>query len=133
MTPAQTAAAHACHAGANEGLKSFPEILGTLATNGFDGYFVDLRAGTSRYYLTSGASTDCVGKPVDIDPAFHPAALQAAITEAQAGGPDYSYSGFCRKAGQAGCAGYLVSLAGRRVLYFARTGETHVEHFPAGK
>jgi hypothetical protein len=30
----------------------------------------------------------------------------------------------------AGCAGYIVSFLGRRVVYFGRTAETHVEHFP---
>lgn len=29
-----------------------------------------------------------------------------------------------------GCAGYIVSFIGRRVLHFGRTAETHVEHFP---
>ncbi len=30
----------------------------------------------------------------------------------------------------AGCAGYFVSLIGRRAVYFGRTAETHVEPFP---
>jgi hypothetical protein len=30
----------------------------------------------------------------------------------------------------AGCAGYLDSLDGRRVVCFGRSGETHVEHVP---
>ena len=30
----------------------------------------------------------------------------------------------------AGCAGYIVSFLGRRVLYIGRTAETHVELFP---
>ena len=30
----------------------------------------------------------------------------------------------------AGCAGYLVSFPGRRVLYWGRTAHTHVEMFP---
>jgi len=30
----------------------------------------------------------------------------------------------------AGCTGYLVSFPGQRAVYFGRTGETHVEHFP---
>ena len=35
-----------------------------------------------------------------------------------------------RKVMAAGCAGYMVSFLGKRVLYFGRTAETHVEHFP---
>jgi len=31
----------------------------------------------------------------------------------------------------AGCAGYLVSFLGRRVVYYGRSAETHVEHFPS--
>lgn len=30
----------------------------------------------------------------------------------------------------AGCAGYLVSFLGRRVVYFGRTAEIHIEEFP---
>lgn len=31
----------------------------------------------------------------------------------------------------AGCAGYIVSFIGRRVLHLGRTAETHIEHFPS--
>ena len=57
-------------------------------------------------------------------------AVRAAIHEAQSGAPGYSYQGFSRKVKAAGCAGYLVSFPGKRVLYVARTGETHTELFP---
>jgi hypothetical protein len=30
----------------------------------------------------------------------------------------------------AGCVAYMVSLPGRRVVYYGRTGASHVEHFP---
>ncbi|MEQ8934722.1 MAG: hypothetical protein RIE56_02890, partial [Amphiplicatus sp.] len=58
------------------------------------------------------------------------ARMQAAIREAQQQAPGYTYKGFCKKAADAGCAGYVVSFSGRRALYFGRTAETHVEHFP---
>lgn len=32
-----------------------------------------------------------------------------------------------------GCVGYHVSLAGRRAVYYGRSGETHVEQFPPAK
>jgi hypothetical protein len=44
-----------------------------------------------------------------------------------------AYKGFCEKVLAAGCAGYIVSLAGRRAVYFGRTAETHVELFPSTK
>ena len=33
----------------------------------------------------------------------------------------------------AGCVGYIVSIVGRRAVYFGRSAETHVELFPSGK
>jgi hypothetical protein len=56
--------------------------------------------------------------------------VKAAIREAQALVPGYTYKGFCDKIKRAGCAGYLVSFPGHRVLYFGRCGETHTEYFP---
>ena len=62
--------------------------------------------------------------------AFDAPAVQAAIREAQQLVPGYTYSGFCKKVMTAGCAGYVVSFPGRRVLYYGRDAETHVERFP---
>ena len=56
--------------------------------------------------------------------------VERLVRWAQANPADYSYPAFCEKVKAAGCAGYLVSFLGRRVIYFGRTGETHVEHFP---
>lgn len=56
--------------------------------------------------------------------------MQAAIREAQALVPGYSYRGFCEKAAAAGCALYIVSFSGRRAAYVGRSGDTHTEHFP---
>lgn len=61
---------------------------------------------------------------------FDAAAVARAVREAQAGAPGYTYAGFSAKVKAAGCAGYMVSFPGRRVLFFGRTAETHVEHFP---
>jgi uncharacterized protein YbcV (DUF1398 family) len=33
----------------------------------------------------------------------------------------------------AGCVSYFVSLAGRRAVYYGRTGDEHVEWFPGAK
>jgi len=65
-----------------------------------------------------------------VAPALDAARLEAAIRDAQALVPGYTYRGFCETAAAAGCAGYLVSFSGRRALYVGRTAETHVEHFP---
>jgi uncharacterized protein YbcV (DUF1398 family) len=68
--------------------------------------------------------------PETVAERFDATAIITAIREAQALVPGYTYKGFCAKVAAAGCAGYLVSPLGKRVLYYGRTGETHTEYFP---
>jgi uncharacterized protein YbcV (DUF1398 family) len=128
----QQAIARQCLEAAESGTMTFPQVVGALMAADFDGYFVDLRLGRATYYLP-----DCEGlelpthrSAVAVAAEFDIDVLKAAIREAQALVPGYTYKGFCDKVKRAGCAGYLVSFLGRRVLYFGRTAETHVEHFP---
>lgn len=124
--------AKTCLAAAHEGTAPFPEIVGRLIAAGFEGYLVDYRRNTTTYILPDGESV-VLDNPLSeglVAAAFDAAGLADQVAWAQAGPPDYSYGAFCRKAKAFGCAGYLVSFLGRRVLYFGRTAETHVEHFP---
>jgi uncharacterized protein YbcV (DUF1398 family) len=132
MDTLQIALAQSTLDGAESGQMNFGQIVTALSEAGFDGYLVDYRRNIATYYLPDG---DNVGLDMDITPAevatvFRPDAMKAAVREAQTNAPGYSYRGFCEKAKAAGCAGYLVSLSGRRVLYFGRSGETHTEHMP---
>jgi uncharacterized protein YbcV (DUF1398 family) len=132
MDADRIAIARTCLNGADDGSLSFPQIVGTLIGAGFDGYLVDYRRNTASYYLPDGDSAD-LPMPAHgpaVAATFSAETVAEAVREAQAGGPGYSYAGFTAKVKAAGCAGYLVSFPGRRVLYFGRTGETHVEHFP---
>lgn len=132
MTPEQHTTAQKCLDAADGGTMNFPQIVGALIEAGFDGYLVDLRAAQATYYDSAGEGLTLPGhrSATSVAAAFDQAAVQAAIREAQAAAPGYTYRGFCDKVRRAGCAGYLVSFTGRRVLYFGRSGETHVEHFP---
>jgi uncharacterized protein YbcV (DUF1398 family) len=65
-----------------------------------------------------------------VAPGFDAGEVEAMVRWAQSGDAAYSYAAFCARVKAAGCAGYIVSFPGRRVLYFGRTAETHVEHFP---
>jgi len=76
-------------------------------------------------------------EPINEGPAYSPVdtfdagVVKAAIKEAQLLVPGYTYHGFCRKVTeQGGAAGYLVSIVGKRVLYFGVNGEIHKEYFP---
>lgn len=132
MDPENAAVARACLAGAADNSMTFPEIVATLMSAGFEGYTVDFRRRTASYYLPDGDFVDLSTHPIEtpIGSAFDQAAVQSAIREAQQLVPGYSYRGFCEKVAAAGCAGYTVSFLGRRALYVGRTGETHTEHFP---
>lgn len=111
---------------------TFPEIVDRLTGEGFESYAVDLRRAVATYFLPDGDAIDLPtgDEALAVAPNFDAGAIRAAIAEAQALVPGYSYKGFCRKVAAAGCAGYIVSFIGRRALYIGRTGETHVEHFP---
>ncbi len=110
----------------------FPAIVGALIAAGFEGYTVDYRREACAYYLPNGESIELPLPPDDeaVAAEFLGEAVKAAIREAQSGVAGYTYKGFCRKVKAAGCAGYIVSFSGRRVVYFGRTAETHIEHFP---
>ena len=103
-----------------------------LMAAGFDGYAVDLRRGTTAYYLQSGEAVELASAHGTgaVAERWDEAAVRAAIRDAQAQVPGYTYLRFCARLSAAGCAGYVVSFLGRRVLYFGRTAETHTEHFP---
>lgn len=132
MDPRLTEVAQRCHSAAYDGTLDFPAIVGALIGAGFEGYTVDYRRHTNTYYLPSGQSVE-LSMPHSagaVAPGFDGKAIEAAIREAQTQAPGYTYAGFCEKIVAAGCAGYMVSFLGRRVVYFGRSAELHVEHFP---
>jgi uncharacterized protein YbcV (DUF1398 family) len=127
-----TATAQRCLSAAYEGTLSFPAIVGALVEVGFEGYEVDYRRGTATYFVPDGDSVQ-LGAPATLGSVaaeFKAELVEQAVREAQSGAPGYTYAGFCAKVKAAGCAGYMVSFLEKRVVYFGRTAETHVEHFP---
>lgn len=132
MDAHQTAVAKLCLDGAHDGKMDFPAIVGTLIAAGFEGYTVDFRRQVATYYAPDGSSLE-LPLPADgegVAAGFDGDAVKEAIRQAQSGDVGYSYTGFCRTVKVAGCAGYMVSFLGQRVVYFGRTAEMHVEHFP---
>ena len=124
--------ARTCLNAAYDGTMHFPDIVGRLIAAGFEGYVADYRRGTTTYYLPDGDSIELGNHASDgaVAARFDQAGVAAQVRWAQANPPDYSYAEFCRRVKALGCAGYIVSFPGRRVLYFGRTAETHVEQFP---
>ena len=132
MDSHRTQIAETCLRGAESNAMTFPRIVGALMAAGFESYFVDFRQAKATYYTPDGDSVELISgaRGASIAPDFDAAAVRSAISEAQNLVPGYTYKGFCAKVMASGCAGYLVSFSGRRAVYFGRTGETHVEHFP---
>ncbi|HEX3914299.1 MAG TPA: DUF1398 family protein [Steroidobacteraceae bacterium] len=132
MDTQKEAIALKCLKGAESNSMTFPQVVSTLMRAGFEGYSVDFRRGMVAYYSPCGETVEFSGAkptpPVAVD--FDASAVKEAIREAQTLVPGYTYQGFITKVAGAGCAGYMVSFLGRRVLYFARSAETHIEHFP---
>src|SRR5689334_130943 len=120
--------ADSCSRGSDDGSLNFPQQLALLAAAGIEGYYCDLRRATKRYYLPDGGSIEVEARrhKVPVPARFDAAAVERAVRGAQAG--DLDYRTFCETVMAAGCPGYLVSILGRRVVYFGRSAETHVEH-----
>ena len=122
--------AQVIHDESESGEITFPESVRMLMEAGFDGYVVDFRRSIRTYFMSDGASIDLeTGRPGPVSERFDVAVIKEAIREAQALISGYTYESFCKKVASAGCAGYLVSIIGKRVLYFGRTGEAHTEYF----
>ena len=123
--------AQAAFEGSAANTVTFPEGVRMIAAAGFNGYLVDYRSGTRTYHQSNGevfAFQGDVYSPVD---AFDAGIVKSAIKEAQLTVPGYTYQGFCHKVTErGGAAGYLVSIVGKRVLYFGVNGETYTEYFP---
>lgn len=135
MDEHQKSVAMTCLEAADSNRMTFPQIVGTLMQEGFESYMIDFRRAAATYYLPDGDSVDLPAHRIEtaITPAFDAARVEAAIREAQQLVPGYTYRGFCEKVAAAGCAGYMVSIAGQRAVYYGRTGENHVERFPGAR
>lgn len=120
-----------CTQGSDNNTLTFPDVLGKLAAAGVESYLCDLRRATKTYYLPSGESGDVKSHAVatPISPAFDGTRVESAVRQSQRN--EHTYAEFCEKVAAAGCAGYIVTLLGRRAVYFGRDGQTFTELFPA--
>ncbi len=122
-----------CTNASHEERITFGEVVGRLIAAGVERYHVDLVRGESIYFMPDGQSHRIAYKAIDARPAeaFSADGVLAAVRSIQAGRTKYLT--FCRQIMEAGCVGYLVSMQGRRAVYYARSGETYVEPFPGSR
>jgi uncharacterized protein YbcV (DUF1398 family) len=110
---------------------TFPEVVMKLMQAGVERYHADLLRADKIYYLPSGESYRVPAAPVQATPAsaFAADGVAAAVRAIQQ--QKIQYREFCERIAQAGCVGYIVSMVGRRAVYYGRTGDSYVEPFPA--
>jgi uncharacterized protein YbcV (DUF1398 family) len=113
-----------------QGKLIFPKVVQGLLEVGVESYLVDFAAKQKTHYLTDGTTYTV---PMILDPGpiaaeFNGAGLVAAIRGAQA--DTVRYPEFVKRSTAAGVIGYWAFLTGKRVIYFGRKGEQHIEEFP---
>lgn len=111
----------------------FPEVVRRLLEAGVESYFCDLASGQETFYMIDGKThVEKMNLPVvPIAEEFSPTGVVAAIRGAQS--DTIRYPEFMRRSAAAGVIGYWAFLRGRKVIYFGRKGEFHIEEFPRAK
>jgi uncharacterized protein YbcV (DUF1398 family) len=113
------------------GTMSFPEVVGQLLTAGVEYYHVDYVGLKKTFYNAEGdevvTTINYEGLP-SVAPEFSIEAIRADILDSQRNGQ--KYRDFTRRAMEAGVQGYFAFLRGKRVTYFGRQGDQHIEWFP---
>lgn len=128
-----TQAIHEVLAETHEGKLIFPEVVGRMLAAGAESYFVDVPRAEDIVYLRDGSAM-AVKMHLELNAVaeeFSVEGIVAAIRAAQR--DEIRYPEFMRQACAAGVAAYWAFLTGRKVIYFGRKGETHVERFPGAK
>ena len=122
-----------CSRASDEGRESFAAIVNKLIDAGIERYHADLVRSEKTFYLPNGESENVSNEAIGVTPAmsFSASGVEAAVRAIQAGA--IPYKTFCERVLAAGCVGYHVSIAGRRAVYYGRTGDSHVEWIPGAK
>ena len=111
---------------------TFPEVVGRLVAAGVERYHVDFVGGERVFYMPDGTFERVPAhKAPQAAQAFSARNVEAAVRAIQR--DEIQYREFCGRITQAGCVGYHVFIAGRRVVYYGRDGEQHIEYFPGAK
>jgi uncharacterized protein YbcV (DUF1398 family) len=116
-----------------EGKITFPQVVGILIGEGIESYHVDYIRSENTYYLPNGENIrEAIPHKFPIaSKEFSPDKVKTSIKRIQAGEIDYNT--FSEEIIQAGCVFYIAYLSGKRVIYFGREGDFHVEYFPGAK
>ena len=126
-------AIHEAAIATQQGKMTFPQVVQQLLAAGVESYRVDFATAEKTHYLADGTTVTVpmILEPGPIAADFNGAGLVAAIRGAQA--DTVRYPEFVKRSTAAGVIGYWAFLTGKRVIYFGRKGEQHIEEFPKPK
>lgn len=115
------------------GTITFPEVVQRLSGAGIESYKVDLIRNVKVFYSRTGETH---AESFDFDgpaaaPEFNASGVASAVRASQEG--RIKYQEFLALILEAGTSDYAVYIDGRRVIYFGRKGDFHIEHFPSQK
>ncbi|HVZ84578.1 MAG TPA: DUF1398 family protein [Terracidiphilus sp.] len=118
---------------AHAGRLIFPQVVQRMLAANVESYFVDLRSAQDTVYLNDDTM---LTEPLHLDygsiaQEFSKPGIVAAIRAAQR--DEIRYPEFMRRAAAAGVVAYWALLTGKRVIYFGRLGDIHVEWFPGAR
>jgi uncharacterized protein YbcV (DUF1398 family) len=122
---------HNCARGSLEGAMPFPEVVAQLVDIGCEQYHADFRRRAQTYYMPDGdahveplpLASQAVGQNFSADD------IVSALRAIQA--RQINYVRFLERIIAAGCVGYFVYITGKCAIYLGRSGDFHVERFPA--
>ncbi len=124
---------HEAMAESQAGRLIFPEVVRRLLESGVESYFVDFAKREMTFYALDGA-THMEKMLVPLTAVAGEFALPAVVAAIRGAQTDtVRYPEFVTLATAAGVIGYWAYLTGKRVIYFGRKGEIHVEEFPRPK
>lgn len=121
----------ACLAGAFAGRISFPETVEKMIATGVERYEVDLSLLRKTCHGANGESYVAAIPLADapsVAAEFSHEGVRAAIQASQR--REIDYPEFLRRVMACGASNYTAYLQGRKVIYFGRLGDFHVEPFP---
>ena len=116
----------------DEDRTTFPQVVASLVAAGVERYHADFVCSERVFYMPDGTFERVPAHKVpQAAQVFSARDVEAAVRAIQRN--EIHYREFCGLVTQAGCVGYHVFIAGRRVVYYGRDGEQHIEYFPGAR
>lgn len=111
---------------------SFPDGIMQLIQAGVQFQYIDLiQLVTISYSVNNDYLIDNMvfDEKIYVESNFDIDIIQKAIRLSQE--ENLPFIEFCKMAAQAGCIGYHIFIYGKKVVYYGREGQSHIEFFPS--